>query len=360
MEKNYNNDQFNKQKANSQPIKIIDNYSLYKIIGQGSFGTVYECKDTNTGEILAVKCINIFQLKSLNLIDYLKNEISILTTLKHPNIIKLHEVKQTKEHIYLIMELCRGLTLTEYLLEFTKNKRTVPSLIARKIIKQIASAMMYYNELGIVHRDLKSDNIIINFNNQEDLDNKNILTLNIEVKIIDFGIAKIKFSESDMLKTIVGSALNMDPRLLYALEGNYQRNSHKKEFTYDFEVDVWSFGVICYFILFNNLMPFPASNNSELIEKYENGDYIIYSYCYLECFDFISRILLYDTDYRADIKTICDHPFLNENYILKNRIDLRKLPQDCFYNRNNKMIRMNIHDNNIRKKILEYLFNNRN
>lgn len=336
--------------------KEINGYRIYidQIIGRGAFGIVYKCMKITTQEILAVKCISYTNILKDNLSNYLETEIKSLKSIDHKNIIKFYGVERTQNNIYIMMEMVRGFTLTDYLLEFIKIKRTIPSILARKIIRQIAEGMKHYHGKNILHRDLKTDNILIHFNKEEDYKNKNILSLDIEAKIIDFGASKIKNYKCEISKTIIGSALNMDPRILFALE----EQQNNRFLAYDFEVDIWSFGIICYFIMFNNNMPFKAQTNKDLVNRYKKGEYVIYSFCYVDAFDFISRILITNIIHRANIDSILNHPYLNleKEYKENDRINTQKIPSAYFLDKDQKrFLKMNIDNIHIREEILKYL-----
>ena len=150
--------------------------------------------------------------------------------------------------------------------------------------------MKYYNKYNILHRDLKPDNIIINFplvknndniNNKADYFNFNMVqNLDFDVKIIDFGMSKIQEEKNDMELTVVGSPYNMDPKILDSLiEGNGQKVK------YDFSADIWSLAIMCYFLMFKNVYPFPANSRKILQKMYTKGEYRIPKECSSQALD---------------------------------------------------------------------------
>lgn len=136
-------------------------------------------------------------------------EIYILAGLNHPNIMKLFEVIDTRSHVNLIMQLCSGLNLLDYQkkhgekVKFVNNKTWTPILSEEKvkpIFKQLVSAIDYMHKLGLVHRDLRIENVIINESTNE-------------VKFIDFGFAT-SFQANKQLQMIGGTPQIKDPKLI--------------------------------------------------------------------------------------------------------------------------------------------------
>ena len=288
-----------------QTVLCNGKYVLIKEIGKGSFGTVYLAKYKNN-QLCAIKIIskNLDKAK----LDYLNTEIEIMKLVKHINIIRLYEIFNDNSNFYLVMEYCNGMDLKKYL---TKNYKDckLPEILCRNILKQLAEGMKYYNSKKIIHRDLKLENIMICFDKNQNFP---------QIKIIDFGISKLKENEIDMAESIVGSPSNMDLIILEALE-----NCNKIE--YGFEVDIWGFGIISYNLLFGSKMPFPSTTKKLLIEKYKIGEYLIPINRSLEAIDFINSILQLDLKIRPCIEEILKHPFLTTE--IETKIDSIKFKE---------------------------------
>ena len=143
---------------------------------------------------------------------YLKNEIIILQNLKHPNIVKFEDVKKTKKHFYIVMEYCNGGELSKALEKYQeKYGRSLPEEIVQYLMRQIINAFQYIHKLKIIHRDIKLDNILLNYETEEDKKNLNLMKAS--VKIIDFGFSCI-ISKSGLQYSTLGSPINMDPIIL--------------------------------------------------------------------------------------------------------------------------------------------------
>ena len=166
------------------PQIIIKDYKLFNVIGKGSFGEVYLTKKGDNPEYFATKRIDSKYLKNPFTKKYLINEISILKELNHPNIIRLIDFIQSSNHSNVIMEYCNGGSLSQILEQYGKP---FPIEIIQYFMRQIVDGLKYINSKNIIHRDIKLDNILVNFKTIEDKNNLNLLSS--EIKIIDFGLS---------------------------------------------------------------------------------------------------------------------------------------------------------------------------
>lgn len=167
------------------------------------------------------------------------NEIKILKQLDHPNIVKLYEIYQDNQNIYLITEFLEGGELFNLILKskhFSEN-------IAAKIIKQLLSAISYCHAQNIVHRDLKPENMLLVDKDRFD------------IKLIDFGLAR-SFLPNNSLCSKIGTPFYIAPEVL------------KKK--YNEKCDLWSCGVILYILLCGN-PPFTGRTDELLFESIKLG-----------------------------------------------------------------------------------------
>lgn len=213
-------------------VKVVDNYVLERQIGKGQFGEVYKSYNKVTGEDIAVKTINRASLKG-KFYELLENEIKVLRSCNNINIIKLHDIKKTKNNIYLMLEYCNEGDLMGYLKE--KGRLTEDEAIDFFI--QILNAFKTLVKNKIMHRDFKL---------------ANILKHNGTIKIADFGFAKLLGNET-LASTTLGSPLNMAPEVLQAK-------------SYDNKADIWSVGTCLYELLVGK-PPYTAKNIQELISN---------------------------------------------------------------------------------------------
>ena len=298
---------------------IIEDLTLIKSVGKGSFGEVFLTSRKGTDQMYAVKKVS----KSLVLQDkvkkYFNNEIYILKQVNHPNIIKLYEIKQTLNNFYLVFDLCNGGGLSNCLEKYMKqNKKPFTQEIAQSIIRQLVSGLQYLHNNKILHRDLKLDNVLLHFNSEEDKNNFNLLKA--QVKIIDFGFAR--YLENDSLaQSVLGSPINMDPQILAKM----RKIDNNQSFGYDQKADIWSLGTICYEMLIG-VPPFDATSYEELVSKIQKGNYKIPKNLKLskEAISFINGMLKYNPEQRLSIDQLANHNFLIKNVKDFKEIDLTK------------------------------------
>ena len=188
---------------------IVDDLTLEKCLGKGAFGEVYlTTKKGDDKHKFATKKMEREEIEQGEAIKYLKNEIIVLQYLKHPNIVRFEEVKKTKKHFYIVMEFCNGGELSKALEKYMeKYGKPFSEEIVQHFMKQIIGAFKYMHERKIIHRDVKLDNILLNYETEEDKANFNLMKA--QVKIIDFGFA-CKIDKSGLQYTALGSPINMD------------------------------------------------------------------------------------------------------------------------------------------------------
>ena len=229
---------------------ITQFYEVIKKIGEGSYGKIYKVKNKQSGDIRAMKQIIKSKIPDIN---KFQNEIKILAMVDHPNIVRLFEVIEDDKYFNLLQELCTG----GELLKKIQTTQLKEKEIAR-ILNEIMSAVAYCHEKGIVHRDLKLENILFASESPDS-----------PVKIIDFGfsvllgkndINKEKNTNDDngnnlkkfgfkRMKSKVGTLYYISPEII---KGNY-----------DEKCDIWACGVILY-ILLCGYPPFNGSNDKEV------------------------------------------------------------------------------------------------
>ncbi|KAK4376132.1 hypothetical protein RND71_006809 [Anisodus tanguticus] len=213
---------------------IFGKYELGKLLGCGAFAKVYHARDINNGQSVAIKVINKTNISNKETLPdkHIEREITILRQLRHPYIVKLHEVLATKTKIYFVMEYVKGGEL------FTQisNKGKFNEDLSRKCFQQLISAVNYCHSRGIYHRDLKPENILLDENG--------------DLKVSDFGLSATTDqiqSFDGLLHTVCGSPAYVAPEIL-TIKG------------YDgTKTDVWSCGIILY-VMIAGYFPFYDQN----------------------------------------------------------------------------------------------------
>jgi serine/threonine protein kinase len=213
-------------------------YLNHKVIGKGSFAKVYLGKRKIDNLEFAVKTFDKAAIiKQDKAKPSLINEINIMRRLDHENIIKLYEVYESATHICLVLELLHG---GELFNKITKKGRYTER-DASLLMKKLLDALEYLHQKGIMHRDIKLENLIL-----KEVDN------DIEIKIVDFGLATF-CNQSEFLFRRCGTPGYVAPEVLM-------------DEKYDQKVDVFSAGVIMY-ILLTGGSPFYGKSYNEILHK---------------------------------------------------------------------------------------------
>ena len=299
-------------------MKDVDDLTLLKLLGKGSFGEVYLTSKKGHSQLYATKKIPKKIADSEKCRKYFHNEINILQIIHHKNIMNLVEIKQTQNNYYLVCELCNGGSLTECLDKYRKMyRKPFSEEIVQYLMKQIVDAIKYLHSCHIIHRDLKLDNILVNFENEEDKKNMNMFGA--QVKIIDFGFATRLDNIRNLAFSTLGSPINMDPGILKKL--NHMDNEPKG---YDEKVDIWSLGTLCYEMLIGK-PTFEADNMTDLVKKIEKGEYTLPTSLSKEVVSFLNAMLQYDAKTRLNAEELSRHHFLTKNVNEFTKIDLEKV-----------------------------------
>jgi len=299
-------------------LKISQDVELLNIIGKGAYGDVYMGKNSKTKEIYAIKKITKKQLESETIYQYFNNEIFILKHLNHPNIIKFKSLIEYKTDFYLSTEYCNGGNLEQmmkYHLEM--YKKPIPEKIVRYIIYNILLGIIYLNKNNLIHRDIKSDNILLHYEDEEDLITHNFLKA--KIKIIDFGFARY-LEKDELAGSLVGTPMYMEPSILKTFMTS---TSRVVDGFYDKKVDVWSLGILTYELLIG-IVPFIAKNIKGLFHSVEQRDFCIpkEDKRNLElseaAINFIDKTLNIDVNMRPLAEELIKDPWILGNFDKKN------------------------------------------
>jgi serine/threonine protein kinase len=202
-------------------------FEIKEKVGEGKYGIVKRCIQKTTNREAAIKIVKkiLMDQESMNQLNI---EIEILKMCQHPNIIKLYDIFENQEYLFisncfliLVTEYCKGGDLYKYL---EKRKFNLSEARASEISLQLATALYYIQSYSIVHRDIKPENILLS----DDSDNA-------EVKLLDFGLSKMMIG-SNNLNGIVGTLVYIAPEVLL-------------DRPYDEKVDIWSYGILCYCLI---------------------------------------------------------------------------------------------------------------
>jgi len=231
---------------------IKEHYELCEVLGTGSFGKVQRALSKETKYEVAIKRIKKKKIDRVNR-ALLENEIRILREIKHHSVVGLLDVYESNKCICLVMELCSGGDIFDWL----DKEEHLDEVRACGVITQIAAAVDYLHNRGVVHRDLKLENILI-VKQDEDVKTKPI-----RVKIADFGFATTIKSPNALIQGTCGSLNYVAPEVLTGKP-------------YTKACDYWSIGVILYAML-GGYLPFyvepDEGGRAKTFRKIQQGIY---------------------------------------------------------------------------------------
>jgi len=297
---------------------IIDDLTLTESLAKTSFGEIFLTSKKGSSTQYVTNVIEKTSIKGKDAEKYIEREISILKEVNHPNILKLIEVKDKEEKLYIVQEYCNGGNLKKFLEKYyEKNKKGLPEEAVQHIMRQLLSAMDYLSNKEILHRDLKSENILINYEEENDRKNNNIMKA--AIKLMDFGFAK-HLKKGDLTYTVLGSPLYMSPLLLNRLN----EDPLYKDKGYDEKEDVWSIGTICYELL-TGRSTFDSKEMDELYQKINVGNYYMPITLSKEAISFLRSMLKFDSNKRLSYGELSNHQFLKKNVNEFHKIELDEL-----------------------------------
>ena len=300
--------------------KIVNEFYFLETIGRGAYSKVKKCIDLNTREEYAVKILNKRLLRKKKksygktkegtlkinyMIEDAINEINIYKSFPeaNDNVIRLYQIlnDNKKDKTYLIMELAQKgplVTLNEKTGVFCINKNYKDDIYDEKLMKKwildIAKGLKFLHENNVVHRDIKSDNILIDKNGK--------------CKIADFGCSiKLKSNQADLFSKTEGN--------MYFFPPEFVDGKSKKQFGYK-PVDIWAFGVSMYTCIFKSL-PFLPENRENVVELFKEIREAKFDYnkngvkISKEMEILLGHILDKDPNKRFTAKDIVEYPWLN-------------------------------------------------
>lgn len=291
--------------------EVTDHYIFGKDLGHGKFGKVKlgyprknliynkekilneESKEqmeeaSNEEEKIAIKIISKVNLKSLEL-ELVKSEIEIMKFCRFKNIVKIIENFEDHENIYIILEYLSGGNLNSFL---SSQKTLLTESQIKKLILQIASGINYLHHFGIIHRDLKPENIMMTDKSEHAI-----------VKIVDFGLSKV-LGISEKSNDAYGTLAYAAPEVI------------KKVF-YGKSVDIWSLGVILYFLI-SGQFPFSDKNNNmhKIAVEITSGELKFSGSNWKRAHDYardlVAKCLERDVNKRIDITSFIKHKWFRK------------------------------------------------
>lgn len=266
---------------NSSGTNIRDVYEFGETnMGEGSYGAVRKGTHRKGGQVRAIKIISKTMIK---LLPKFRQEIEIMKSLEHPNIVRLYETYEDAAFIYLVMELCEGGELFDQIIAqgfFTERAAAIA-------VKQMLSAILYLHNHQVCHRDIKPENWLLMSRD-----------INSPLKLIDFGLSG-RFNPGEPMRTRSGTPYYVAPEVL---GGSYNERC-----------DEWSIGVLAY-VLLAGYPPFNGNSDQEILARVKQGRVFFppaeWNGVSAEGKNFISRLLELNPAKRMSAQEALEHVWI--------------------------------------------------
>ncbi|XP_022768513.1 CBL-interacting serine/threonine-protein kinase 8-like isoform X3 [Durio zibethinus] len=274
-------------------VRKVGKYEIGRTIGEGTFAKVKFAQNTETGESVAMKVLDRSTIIKHKMVDQIKREISIMKLVRHPYVVRLHEVIASRTKIYIILEFITGGELFDKIADgklviMQIHNGRLSEAEARRYFQQLIDGVEYCHSKGVYHRDLKPENLLL-----DSLGN---------LKISDFGLSALPEQGVSLLRTTCGTPNYVAPEVL----------SHKG---YDGAVaDVWSCGVILY-VLMAGYLPFDELDLTTLYSKIERAEFSCPSWFPVGAKSLIHRILDPNPQTRITIEEIRSDEWFKKGYV---------------------------------------------
>ncbi|KAI4321454.1 hypothetical protein MLD38_034832 [Melastoma candidum] len=264
-------------------LRKVGKYEVGRTVGEGTFAKVKFAQNTETGESVAMKVLDRSAIIRHKMVDQIKREISIMKLVRHPYVVRLHEVLASRTKIYIILEFITGGELFDKIVRHGRLNEAE----SRKYFQQLIDGVDYCHSKGVYHRDLKPENLL--------LDSQGNL------KISDFGLSALPEPGVCLLRTTCGTPNYVAPEVL----------SHKG---YNgAAADIWSCGVILY-VLMAGYLPFDELDLTTLYSKIQNAEFSCPSWFPIGAKSVIHRILDPNPETRITIEHMREDEWFKKNY----------------------------------------------
>jgi serine/threonine protein kinase len=264
-------------------IAALPAFEGFRQIGSGTFSVVFMCRHTRTGFPAVVKTTAKSPETTSRTLDEARREAQLLKAMDHPCVVCAYDFLETDAFLFQVEEYVPGPTLLAHII--ARGRLGEPE--AQHLFGQLSSAIDYlHNELQVVHRDLKLENISI--------------TSRDRIKLIDFGFANRATSAGSLFETNCGSVGYAAPELFLRLP-------------YSWKVDVWSLGVILYAMVAGR-MPFVTDNVSQLVEMIVTEEVAFPDFFSPPLKDLLSLMLTKDPTRRPAISDVVAHPWMDSTH----------------------------------------------
>ncbi|XP_060610299.1 serine/threonine-protein kinase Nek2 [Anolis sagrei] len=268
-----------------------EDYDVLLTIGAGSYGRCQKVRRKADGKVLVWKELDYGSMTESEK-QMLVSEVNLLRELKHPNIVRYYDriIDRTNTTLYIVMEYCEGGDLSTLIAKSTKERHYLEEIFVLRVLTQLTLALKECHRRSdgghtVLHRDLKPANIF--------LDGKR------NVKLGDFGLARILHHDTSFAKTFVGTPYYMSPEQINRM-------------SYNEKSDIWSLGCLLYELCALS-PPFTAFNQKELAEKIREGKFRRIPYRYSDQLNELITKMLNLKDYcRPSVEEILQNPLITD------------------------------------------------
>lgn len=269
--------------APQQPVhSFVGVYEMQQTLGRGNFGKVRRVRHLLTGHYFAVKIVPISVLNQgfpANL--DIRREMSILRSLSHPNIVRLHDVMVSDKRVYLVMDLAAGGDFYSLI----TSQTSLPEHITRRYFRQLVDAVHYCHQSSIFHRDLKPENLLLDASGN--------------LKVTDFGFSAMKDNDHMLLRTNCGSPHYCAPEVW---------NGSQKHGYDGAKADAFSIGVILY-VLLSGAQPFAHKNERAVLHLVNKCKVEYPSSLSPDAVDLMKKLIVKNPERRWSLDMVKKHPW---------------------------------------------------
>ena len=279
-------DETTETKNDSAKVINLDTFDIIKVIGKGSFGKVFLVRHKAKKSLHALKVLKKEFIIRKNQVEHTKTERSVLGYIHHPYVVGLTMAFQTHDKLFFVLDYCAGGELFYHLGKLGR----FPDQRAKFYAAQITLALEYVHKLGVIYRDLKPENVL--------LDSKG------NIRLTDFGLSKENVrGHSSGASSFCGTPEYIAPEVL-------KRQGHGRA------VDWWSLGALL-FEMISGLPPFYSRNRETMFEKIMKADITFPPFMSAEARDLLSKLLIRDPKDRLgsgerDAEELKEHPFFHD------------------------------------------------
>lgn len=262
----------------------LGKYEVGRTIGEGTFAKVKFARNTETGENVAIKVLAKSTILKHRMVEQIKREISIMKIVRHPCIVRLHEVLASQTKIYIIQEFVTGGELFGKIVHLVRLSEDE----ARRYFQQLIDAIAHCHSKGVYHRDLKPENLLLDFQGN--------------LKVSDFGLSALPQQGVELLYTTCGTPNYVAPEVLSSR--GYDGAA----------ADVWSCGIILY-VLMAGYLPFDEADLPTLYTKIKAAEFSCPLWFSPGATSLIRNIIDPNPQTRIKIEGIKRDPWFRKNYV---------------------------------------------